>query len=125
MGEYDLDRQYFHVTNIVKCFPRSTKTPKPKHIDKCARFLKEELKQIDCKLVLVFGNVSRYLFSGEAKGITIKSGQTEWNAEFGVWVCWCTHPSAVLRNRSNYTSFEKGIENFVDKFNLITGEGLA
>lgn len=116
---YDLKRTYFHITNVNKCWPSQTKNPKPKHIDKCFGFLKEELSTINCKLALAFGNVSVYAFTGDKGGINRKSGSTEWIPELQLWICWCTHPSAVLRSAENKKHFEEGIENFAEKFKMI------
>ena len=75
----------------------------------------EELKEIDCRLVLAFGNTCVNAFTGKTGGIISLNGKTEWNENIGAWICWAIHPSAVLRDPGNTKLFYEGIENFVNK----------
>ena len=116
---HGLSRQLFHVTNICKCYPKKTRPPKQEHIDACWPWFIEELIQLDCRLILGIGNTSLLAFTGRKGGITDLSGTTEWIEKLEAWVCWCLHPAAVARKGSNRKYFEKGIENFSKKFELL------
>ncbi len=122
LDKHKLNRRMFHVTNIVKCYPSITRTPKANHIEACAPWLSKEFNQLETRLVLAFGNTSVKAFTGRDGGITNLSGTTEWIPTLGLWACWALHPAAVKRKGSNKEYFEKGIKNFAEKFRLLKGE---
>jgi DNA polymerase len=119
---YNLSRRMFHVTNIVKCYPSKTKTPKTEHIKTRAHWLSEEFDRLQTRLILAFGNTGVQALTGREGGITNLSGTTEWISSILAWVCWCLHPAAVKRKESNLQYFEKGIKNFAEKFELLKGD---
>lgn len=112
-SEYGLRRRMFHVTNVCKCYPKMTRTPTKEQISLCFNnWTKTELEDLGVKIALVFGNTGLYAFSGMSGGIKKLSGITQRIG--GIDICWCIHPSAVLRNRdSNESAFISGIDNFV------------
>jgi DNA polymerase-3 subunit alpha len=118
---YGYTRRDFHIANTNRCYPKRSKTPSKKQVDDCFPWTIRELAETECRLVLGIGNNTLYAFTGRDKGIMNLSGTTEWVEEFGLWVCWCIHPSAVLRKSSNHEHFEKGIKNFIRKFELLKG----
>jgi len=118
---YGLNRRLFYVTNIVKCYPSETGTPKAEHINHCARWLAEEFSRVKPRLILACGNTCVKAFKNQDGGITELSGTTEWIESVAAWVCWCMHPAAVKRKASNRVYFEKGIENFAAKLELLRG----
>lgn len=76
----------------------------------------EEVKSMDCKLILAMGNPVLFAVHGES-GITNRSGTIEYIPKLKAWVVWCVGPSAVLRNQKYYEPmFKKGIEAFATKF---------
>jgi len=119
---YGLVRRYFHVTNICKCYPKKSKTPTWEHIKACSVWFSDELERIKPRLILALGNTCVFAFTGKKSGIRDLSGTTEWIEKLGAWVCWGMHPAAIKRRESNRVYFEKGIENFADKFLLLRGE---
>lgn len=122
LGKYGLTRRMFHVTNVEKCYPSKTGTPKKEHIEACSIWLNEEIAKLQTRLILAFGNTNNKAFMNRDSGINDLSGTTEWAESIKSWICWSTHPAAVKRNRSNKEYFEKGIENFAKKFNLLMGK---
>ncbi len=115
LTKYDLSRKFFHISNVVKCYPKISRTPGKDEIDLCKKWLFDELKQIDCKFILAFGNTALKCFLGKESGIMDKSGTIEWIESIGAWVCFCIHPSAVLHNPNNKQIFIDGIKIFADK----------
>lgn len=113
LAKYNYSRRFFHITNACRCWPSTTRTPTHAEINKCYRWLDYELKKIECRLILACGNIPLYALTGKESGITELSGTTKWEENVGVWVCYCIHPSAVLRNESNRGCFENGIKNFM------------
>jgi DNA polymerase-3 subunit alpha len=121
LGKYGLKRTKFHVTNIVKCYPSETKTPTKIHIQKCMSWLQEEMKAIDCRLILAFGNTAIMAFLGEMGGISKKNGTVEWLDKWKCWVCWCLHPASVTHNPNNREMFQMGIKNFAETLKKLGG----
>jgi len=120
LEKYNLKRRSFHVSNVCRCYPSKTKTPKKRHIKSCLHFLLEEIEKLECRLILAFGNTCVKVFLDENGGIIQKSGTTEWIEKYGLWICWCVHPASVLHNRNeNEEYFQKGIENFVNTLRRI------
>lgn len=121
LSSYNLIRRMFHVTNVIKCYPSSTKTPTPENIKKCGIWFDDEIKNLRPKFCLALGNIALKYFKDEDGGIMKLCGTTEWIEDKKMWVCWGLHPSTVLRNPQNKQLFENGIKNFVDKINLLGG----
>jgi DNA polymerase-3 subunit alpha len=113
LEKYKIYRKHVHVTNVCRCYPSITKTPKSNHIEACMQWFYDELKHLDAKLILACGNTCVEAFTGSKGGINAKSGTREWIKDLNAWVVWCNHPSAVLRNKTqNEPIFEKGIAEF-------------
>jgi DNA polymerase-3 subunit alpha len=119
LAKYDYNRRFFHLTNCCHCWPSRSKTPSRSEIDLCYKWLQQELEQLECRLILACGNSPLYALTGRKSGITDLSGTTEWIENISAWVCWCVHPSSVLRNPDNKIYFEKGIKNFIIKLELL------
>jgi DNA polymerase len=118
---YGYTRRDFHVANTNRCYPKRSRTPSKDQIRECFPWTKKELKKTECRLVLGIGNNTLFAFTGQDKGIRNLSGTTQWIEDYGLWVCWCIHPSAVLRQSSNREYFERGVKNFIQKFELLKG----
>jgi len=114
-------RNMFHITNVVKCFPSSTKTPTKRHIKSCSKYLDKEIEIIKPFIILAFGNTSLKYFTDEDSGIMSKNGTTEWNEKANAWICWCMHPASVLYHEENRTMFDEGIKNFANKIRTLGG----
>lgn len=112
--KYGFQRRNFNVSNIVKCWPSKSKTPTRKHIDKCRKWIHEELKQIRPFAVLALGNTNVKYFTDKDSGIMSLSGETEWNEEYGTWICWCIHPASTIYQKENKELFRKGVKNFCE-----------
>jgi DNA polymerase-3 subunit alpha len=110
-------REFFHIMNVVRCWPSESKTPSQEQIGICFPWTAYELRQIDCKLILALGNTPLVALT-DKPGITKKTGTTEWVERVGAWVCWCVHPSWVLRG-NDQDIFDKGIDNFVKRLRFL------
>jgi DNA polymerase len=120
-ARHGLERESFHVSNIVKCYPSVTKTPAKKHILTCSKWIDEELDSLKPVLALVFGNTGLKFFKDKDSGIMELNGTTEWNEKYGMWICWCMHPAAALYHRENEKLFDDGINNFTSKIRILGG----
>lgn len=103
LGEVGLKREWFFVTNAVKCRPEDNRTPTAKEIKTCSNtYLSQELQVIQPQFGLALGNGGCQAVFGK-KGITKLNGQVI--ERHGVtWVA-AFHPAAVLRNPRYRKSF--------------------
>jgi len=103
LGEVGLKRDWFFVTNAVKCRPAENRTPSAKEVRTCSStYLSQEIAAIEPQYGLVLGNSGCQAVFGK-KGITRLNGQVI--EKYGVkWVA-AFHPAAVLRNPRYRKSF--------------------
>ena len=116
LSKYGLKRIKFHVTNLCKCYPSKSKTPTKEQIKTCTKlWIEKEIQELSPPIILAFGNSWIKYVLGKTGGITELSGKTQWAENIGSWICWCTHPAAVLHNeKQNLLPFQTGIKNFVE-----------
>lgn len=96
LGEVGIKRDWFFVTNAVKCRPLDNATPTASQVRTCvASYLIQELGVIEPQYGLALGNSGLQATYGK-KGITAMNGQT-YEALGLTWVAGF-HPAAVLRN---------------------------
>jgi DNA polymerase-3 subunit alpha len=112
-------REQFFVSNINKCFPSKSGKSSDSQILACSKWADKELKMVKPIVILAFGNSCLKFFKNQKGGITELSGKTEWIEKYKCWVCWCIHPSAVLRNSSNKVYYKSGMTNFFKTLNAI------
>jgi DNA polymerase III subunit alpha len=117
LERYNLKREFFNVSNVVKCYPSKSKTPNKIHIKHCSKWLNEEIEKIQPTMILAFGNTNLKFFNDEDSGIMNKNANTEWNFKYKTWISWCIHPASVLYSPENRKLFEEGIKNFALKVN--------
>ena len=114
MKKYGIShRSLFHITNVVKCYPSKTKTPQKEHIETCLEWLRSELEQLQCNLILSLGATSLYALTGKEGGIMALNGKLEYSDKFHCNILYCIHPAAVLRDPSKQEMFSSAIKSFV------------
>jgi len=94
-----LKREDFYISNVCKCFPGGKLGIK--QVKSCSKFLKEEIKQIKPIVILSMGNIARYFFTGNIKGIVDANAQIRWHNEYGCFVLYSIHPSMLLHQQGN------------------------
>lgn len=118
-----IPRLLCHITNVVKCYPKITRTPKAVHIRECSKWLEEEIKIVRPFVILSFGNTGMKFFKEMDSGIMNLNGTTEWSNKFNCWVCYSVHPASVLYESSNASLLNNAFSNFVEKIGTL-GFGL-
>jgi hypothetical protein len=107
LKKYGLYKKHFHVSSICRC---PSDTPNKSQIVLCSQKVINEIKQIKCRLALVFGDVGYKAFTGKTG---VVSGKCQWLEKYGFWSIFCSHPSDIFNGKEN---FEKGIEKFIEMF---------
>lgn len=90
------------ICNVVKCRPPENRDPKPNEIAACNGYLREQIRLVDPKIILLTGKVAMATLLGIKQGITKVRGQ--WIEQEGRWYMPIFHPAYLLRNQSR----EKG-----------------
>jgi len=116
-------REHCHITNVNKCWPSKSRTPKKTQVNKCRKWLDREIEIVKPFVILALGNTCMKYFLGEDSGIMAKNASTEWNDRYNCWICWGIHPASVLRSPENRTMFKQALDNFAHVFSTI-GFGL-
>ena len=118
-----LKRDFFHVTNTIKCFPVNLKIEN-EHIQICTKnYLEKEINSEKPKIILAIGNKALNFFTGKEKGIVEQSGKIFWNEQYNCFICYLLHPAAVLRNEEIYLDkFKESIQNFKELYKALNGK---
>jgi len=119
LREYRLSRELFYISNVCKCFPSVTKTPKKKHVTACSQWLKNEIDIIKPFLILSFGNTGNLFFRGESTGIMSINATTAWNNEYNCWVTYSVHPAMATYSPENLPLLEESISEFAKKLEIL------
>ncbi|MEM9266268.1 MAG: uracil-DNA glycosylase [Cyanobacteria bacterium P01_F01_bin.13] len=91
-----------YICNVVKCRPPENRTPTVGEVAACVPYLKEQVRLVDPKIILLTGGTALKGLLGETRGITKVRGQwMEWEGRHCMAVF---HPAYLLRNPSR----EKG-----------------
>ena len=93
-----IPRSQVYIANIVKCRPPANRDPMPDEAQCCIGFLKEQIRIVNPKVLILLGKVAmRYLLGLE--GAITRARESTYEYE-GIKVFVTYHPSALLRNES-------------------------
>jgi DNA polymerase len=87
-----------YVANIVKCRPPGNRKPTPDEMKACSGYLREQIRMVDPKILMLAGGTAVEGLLGDKRGITRLRGQ--WIQWEGRWVMPFLHPAFLLRNPS-------------------------
>ena len=119
LSERGLQRELFHTTNVCKCFPKVTKTPKKKHVNACKPWLEKEIELVKPFIILSFGNTGNLFFRGEDKGIMAINGTTMFHSQYNCWVTYSIHPAMVAYSHENAPLLEQALDEFAEKIRIL------
>ena len=91
-----IERKDAYITNIVKCRPPNNRDPKPQEVKACIHFLKEQIKLIKPKVLLLLGKVAaNTLFDLNETMTNLREINLNYE-EIKTFISY--HPAALLRN---------------------------
>lgn len=93
-----IPREQVYIANIVKCRPPANRDPMPDEAQCCIGFLKEQIKIVNPKVLILLGKVAMKNLLG-IDGSMTKARESDYEYE-GIKVFVTYHPSALLRNES-------------------------
>ncbi|MBW4419392.1 MAG: uracil-DNA glycosylase [Myxacorys californica WJT36-NPBG1] len=86
------------ISNIVKCRPPENRVPTTDEANACSGYLKEQIRMVDPKIILLTGATAMKNLVGIKQGITKVRGQ--WIEQDGRFYMPIFHPAYLLRNQS-------------------------
>ncbi|NEQ49791.1 MAG: uracil-DNA glycosylase [Leptolyngbya sp. SIO3F4] len=91
-----------YICNVVKCRPPGNRTPTAGEVAACVPYLKEQVRLVDPKIILLTGGTALKGLLGVKQGITkVRGNWMEWEGRHCMAIF---HPAYLLRNPSR----EKG-----------------
>ncbi len=93
-----IPREQVYIANIVKCRPPANRDPMPDEAQCCIGFLKEQIRIVNPKVLILLGKVAMKNLLGIESPMS-KARETSYEYE-GIKVFVTYHPSALLRNES-------------------------
>ena len=93
-----IPRSQVYIANIVKCRPPANRDPMPDEAQCCIGFLKEQIKIVNPKVLILLGKVAMKNLLGIESSMS-KARETTYEYE-GRKVFVTYHPSALLRNEA-------------------------
>jgi DNA polymerase-1 len=110
LAQVGVDLKRCFITNAVDVYRDGNPTPSFQEVQQHAPRVFQELREQNCKQVLVLGNTAVQALLGQGKMISKVRGQ--W-FEVGKLKCMATyHPAAILRNHRLFTHFATDLENW-------------
>ncbi len=96
----DLNRDDdIYIANIVKCRPPQNRDPKPEEQDVCIKWLRQQFKIINPKILVCLGRIAAQRIIDPDFKVTQQHGQ--FIEKGGVLMMGTFHPAAILRNPNN------------------------
>lgn len=95
-----LSREKIYLTNILKCHPPGNRDPREEEIKACLPYLKYETYLLKPRIIVCLGRVAaQHIISPDFR-ITRQHGTWTYRKNYALTATY--HPSAILRDASNY-----------------------
>jgi uracil-DNA glycosylase family 4 len=122
LTKLNINRDYLHITSVVKCHVPKGTSMGVREIHKCSKtWLDREVEEVEPVLILLLGNTPLLWATGEDTGITRLNGTTIWNPKFDAWVSFCVSPASAYYTPENRPAFFKGIKSFAGALEALGG----
>lgn len=113
--------EHVYIANIVKCRPPQNREPLPEERQACLPYLKEQIRLIDPRIIVLLGATSlKGLISPERRISEIRGSWLEWENRY---VMPTYHPAALLRNPSLKKDSWEDFKNVVVKYRELVNPG--
>lgn len=96
LAAIDIQREDVFIANIVKCRPPGNRDPQPDEVSACLPWLKEQIRLIKPKIILLLGRVAANTLLQKSETMSAYRQSIHRYENVPVYVTY--HPSALLRN---------------------------
>ena len=108
-----IKREEVYIANIVKCRPPSNRNPEHDEEIACLDYLRNQVKLVKPKIIVLLGSIALKNILGDEYGITSSRGKWVQKKEILYMPTW--HPAALLRNENKKIDFIKDLKQVVKK----------
>lgn len=108
-----LSRKDIYLTNILKCHPPGNRDPKEEEIQACLPYLKYETYLLKPKIIVCLGRIAAQRIISPDFRITRQHGTWTYRKSYALTATY--HPSAILRDASNYELAKRDFLEVVKK----------
>lgn len=117
----DLSRKNnIYIANMVKCRPPKNRDPMPDEVEKCIRYLQEQIDIIKPKIIVCLGRIAATSIISPDFKVTAQHGK--FFEKDGVLYMGIYHPAALLRNPNNKPDAMEDLFNLREKIKEICPE---
>lgn len=110
LEKHGIPRDSIYITNVVKCRPPNNRVPSEKERQTCMKYLQNEIKIINPKIVCVLGNTASNSILGQGE-ITKNHGQAV--KKDGRTYFLTFHPAATIYNQKLAAVMDSDIEEMI------------
>ena len=111
-----LDKDSVYIANVVKCRPPGNRNPEADEIEACSGYLKEQIKQVNPKIIVLLGSVALKAILGNQYKITESRGK--WFEKDGIPVIPTFHPAALLRDETKKIFMYQDLIKVLEKIKI-------
>ena len=108
-----INKEEVYIANVVKCRPPGNRNPEPDEVQACSEYLKEQIKQVNPKIIVLLGSVALKAILGNEYKITASRGK--WVEKNGIMFLPTFHPAALLRDESKKIFLYQDLLKVVEK----------
>ena len=110
-----LDKESVYIANVVKCRPPGNRNPEPDEVEACSEYLRQQIQQVNPKIIVLLGSVSLKAILGNQYKITASRGN--WYEKDGIAVLPTFHPAALLRDETKKIYLYQDLLRVIEKLN--------
>ncbi len=108
-----INREEVYIANIVKCRPPSNRNPEDDEAAICLDYLRNQVRLVKPKIIVLLGSVALKNILGKEYGITATRGK--WIEKKGILYMPTWHPAALLRDDSKKIEFWQDLKQVVKR----------
>lgn len=108
-------REEVYICNIVKCRPPGNRVPMPEEAQACLPYLKEQIRLVSPKVIVLLGATAAHYLLEQKEGITRLRGR--WLEYNGIPVMPTYHPAFLLRQAEAKRDAWNDLQQVMAKFN--------
>jgi len=124
LASYGLDLEKdIYIANVIKCRPPENRKPEPAEINKCSKFLTEQINLVNPKAIIALGATAAKFFTSYSSSMgALRLSTIEYKFSYHKPKVFITyHPSFILRsggtNSENFKMFSEDLKKAIDYAN--------
>ena len=108
-----INKDDVYIANVVKCRPPGNRNPEQDEIQACSEYLKQQIKEVSPKIIVLLGSIALKAILGNEYKITESRGK--WFEKDEIAILPTFHPAALLRDETKKIYLYKDLEAVINK----------